>query len=199
MVENYVSATIEKHRAKGMKAEIYLRYSLLVDLMEIVKQHGQYNEYDFNSDKKLEFIKSNVWNNHIYNKKTRQILSIDSFTTIWLITLPEKFQEWFENHKKPNNANLKETLVMTLKESPSFPIFVHFNVSTKLPPSPYTKSYKLLPDTWNLMNCFKSFYDQNEKWTSKSINAEFEAFLNVEKRGLQNQMKHLPLFMRMKK
>ena len=74
------------------KAKVYLRYSLLVDLMQIVKTYGRKDNYKFENDEKLACLKSGEFGYENQNDKTRLILSIDSFMTIWLLTLPEKFQ-----------------------------------------------------------------------------------------------------------
>jgi hypothetical protein len=45
--------------------------------------------------------------------------------------------------------------------------------NTYLATSDNTLSYELLPKSWNLLQCFKYFLEQNEKWSTKSIEAEF--------------------------
>jgi hypothetical protein len=48
-------------RAKILKNNLYLKYTLLVDLMKIVKQYGRKPEYDWNKDPDLSFIKNGNW------------------------------------------------------------------------------------------------------------------------------------------
>ena len=78
-----------KYRAKEMKSEIYLKYSLLVDLMHIVKTYGRNTEYDFQTDQKLAVIKTGNFSDQENNDKRKITLAFDSFMTIWLLTLPE--------------------------------------------------------------------------------------------------------------
>ena len=80
-----------KHLAKGIKAKVYLRYSLLVELMQVVIKYRRSDLYEFDLNEKLSVIKSGISDDVITNEKIRQILSFNSFITIWLLTLPEKF------------------------------------------------------------------------------------------------------------
>ena len=132
--------------------------------------YGRYDTYNFSTDETFALIKcgdfSNCFNN---NTEKLKILAIDSFITIWLLTLPEKFKEWFDNC---NKDSLNATTVMSHTEEPSFPVFQKAKTYTLLSKNPITSSWKLLPKSWNLLDSFKHFFDQNEKWSTKSIEAE---------------------------
>ena len=47
--------------------------------------------------------------------------------TIWLLTLPEKFKEWFEYHKTSNIDDLDGKTIMSLTDIPFFPQFMSEN------------------------------------------------------------------------
>ena len=85
----------DKDQARKNKAEVFLKYSVLVELMKIVKEYGRNDGYNFETDKKLLCIKNGNYSAK-KNTGTKNTLAINSFMTIWLLTLPEKFQEWFE-------------------------------------------------------------------------------------------------------
>ena len=78
-------------RARRIKSEVYLKYTLLADLLHIVKRYGRNDGYNFEKDEKLTKIISGDFSDQKTNDKNRSILAIDSFMTIWLLTLPEKF------------------------------------------------------------------------------------------------------------
>jgi hypothetical protein len=48
----------DKTKSKILKSELYLKYSLLVDLMKVVKKHGRKPEYDWDKDPDLSLIKN---------------------------------------------------------------------------------------------------------------------------------------------
>lgn len=79
-------------QTKQMKSRIFLKYSILVDLMHIVKKYSRNCEYNFNSHPKLATGPSSDQSKTDRNKI---ILCIDGFLSIWLLTLPEKFKEWY--------------------------------------------------------------------------------------------------------
>ena len=96
MIKKHIPPTptpTTKHLAKRIKAKVYLRYSLLVELMQLVKKVGRGDLYEFDLNEKLSVIKSGISNDVTTNEKIRQILSFNSFITIWLLTLPKKFKE----------------------------------------------------------------------------------------------------------
>src|SRR5207253_1074627 len=53
---NLVEKTKNEYRARSTKAGIFLKYTLLLDLMKIVKRHGRKPVYDFRKDKNLAKI-----------------------------------------------------------------------------------------------------------------------------------------------
>jgi hypothetical protein len=163
----------EKLLGRKIKAGIYLKYSILVELMQVVKTYGRNPAYNFNTDEKLALIISNSYKEQRNNDKTKMILSMDSFMTVWLLTLPEKFKEWEENYDTWQIADNDDPPLMSYKESPYFPQYLAPIHNTFLFTSDYNLSYELLPKSWNLLQCFKYFLEQNEKWSTKSIEAEF--------------------------
>lgn len=46
----------EKSRARSMKASIYLKYELLVTLINIIGKYGRNAEYDFSTDEHLDKV-----------------------------------------------------------------------------------------------------------------------------------------------
>ena len=53
----------DKTKSKKLKSELYLKYSLLVDLMKVVKKHGRKPSYDWDNDPDLSLIKNGKWSN----------------------------------------------------------------------------------------------------------------------------------------
>ncbi len=85
----------EISNSRAGKARVYFKYSLLVDLLHIVKTYGRNPNYDFDNDQRLFHIRNGNFSVRNHTDRTKQILLIDSFITIWLLTLPEKFQAWY--------------------------------------------------------------------------------------------------------
>ena len=90
----------DRTKAMQLKSELYLKYTLLVELMKIVKKHGRDPHYEWENDCDLSLIKKGDFGEEAGNDNIKQILAFDGFTTIWLLTLPEKFKEWYDYHLK---------------------------------------------------------------------------------------------------
>ena len=88
----------EANRGRYIKAEQYLKHTILVELMDIIKAHGRSPDYHFNIDKKLSKIKNGPHGCNDKDDKNKILIAIKSFMDIWLLTLPEKFEAWYENH-----------------------------------------------------------------------------------------------------
>jgi len=163
-----------KDCARKIKAEVFLKFSLLVQLMQIVKKFGRNDKYNFENDEKLAKIKSgmhSVIENSVPPKST---LAISSFMTIWLLTLPEKFQEWFKNRNSLSNlAPGDDKLFFT--GTPSFPIFAAPNSQTSLIGHPDKIKYEFLPKTWSLLECFEYYYNQKGMWSTMSVEKEWDS------------------------
>src|SRR5687767_13639114 len=86
-----------KKQARKNKAVVFLKYSVLVELMRVVKKYGRNDGYNFGTDEKLRCIRNGDNSDQTIIDRTKNIIAINSFTSIWLLTLPEKFKEWFEN------------------------------------------------------------------------------------------------------
>src|SRR5687767_14938073 len=139
---------------KLMKSKIYLKYNLLVNLLQVVKQYGRTAKFNFENSEKLKKIKHGQFGDNNNTNKVKSTVSIDSFMTIWLLTLPEKFKEWYESNNSLSTIVMEETSVMFLLDQPTFPEFAPNKTHTKLDKNPETKSYDFLPKSWNLEKCF---------------------------------------------
>src|SRR6476620_12308162 len=98
--------------------------------------------------------------------------AIDSFMKIWLLTLPEKFQEWYEYHKmkRDHSDHHDPNTPMDLFVKPTFPVFKKNVDSTALYPNPTTEMYRYLPPRWNFCECYEYFQKQEGVlWSTKSI------------------------------
>src|SRR5688500_12060066 len=123
---------------KLMKSKIYLKYNLLVNLLQVVKKYGRTAKFNFESSKKLKKIKNGVFGDHNNTNKVKSIVSIDSFMTIWLLTLPEKFAEWYKSQYSLSTIATEKRTVMCLTEKPTFPKFASKTTHTKLVKNPET-------------------------------------------------------------
>lgn len=163
----------DKMKSKKLKTEIYLKYTLLVDLMKIVKLHGRKPSYNWDNDTDLSFIKNGEFGEKKYeNDRKKQFLAFDGFTTIWLITLPEKFKEWYNHHLKigcDTPGVLPE--MMKTNEIPKFPKFETKDVHSKLLVYS-TPNYTFLPKSWNLLEAFEYYLKQEALWLTDSIKSE---------------------------
>ena len=106
--------------------------------MSIVKKYGRNAQYNFKNDSKLTKIMKGDYGDQMSGDKVKNIIAIDSFMTIWLITLPEKFHEWWKYNRSQNKITKSEKF-FNYNEVPSFPTFdlnantcFHINSSSKL-------------------------------------------------------------------
>ncbi len=88
--------------------------------------------------------------------------AFDSFLTIYLVTLPENFKQWYDFHNAGIQDNYEPTTKMNLRHIPIFPMFENKSDHTKLSPNPVTEDYDNLPGTWNLLECFEYYFNQTE-------------------------------------
>src|SRR5687767_7193396 len=107
------------------------------------------------------------------NGKTKMMLTMDSFATIWLLTLPEKVNTWQKHHDTCAADGIKVDSILSPTDSPSFAEFTSPEASTCLTANPETQSFQFLPDSWRLMECFEYFLDQHEKCSTPSIEFQF--------------------------
>ena len=115
--------------------------------------------------------------------------ALDSFLTIWLVTLPEKFKQWYEHHNSGTKQEVENTTFMDLNQEPMFPSYLQDSDSTKL--SPAFGGYHLLPDTWNLPAAFDHYFEQKNLWTTKFIEDELATYKVVipqEKSPVQEEV-----------
>src|SRR5687767_7993000 len=135
----------DKNRGRKIKAEVFLKYSLLVELMKIVKKYGRNDDYNFKSDEKLACIRFGKHSDQHTTNRTKIILGINSFTTIWLLTLPEKFHKWFEKCKTLSNAINDVGTTVFFTGTPEFPFVQEYNLHTTLTSRPDKNKYEFLP------------------------------------------------------
>lgn len=68
-------------------------------------------------------------------KTTRKPVTVcfDSFLTIWLLTLPEKFKEWYDfHHPKKSHNDYIRPIKFDLWPEPKFPVLEKGKDTTKL-------------------------------------------------------------------
>lgn len=139
--------------------------------MLIVHKHGKTPSYNYDKDPKITRIMEGPHGLKEKEDSKHAAIAIDGLMTIWLLILPEKFQEWYAFHNFPNYG-FEKTTVMKMNERPSFPMFATKKVKTNIHPHLATRNYKFLPTSWNLTNCFEYFLEQKQLWTTRSIEAE---------------------------
>ena len=95
MMQTYanVPKTSDTYCSRNAKSEVFLKYTLLLDLMKIVQTYKRYPNYDLDNDEKLKKIIEGKYGSKTKTDKNHVICACDSFMTIWLLTLPEKFRE----------------------------------------------------------------------------------------------------------
>src|SRR5688572_25521618 len=142
--------------------------------MKIVYKYGRHPKYDFDKDERLSKILNGKHGQKGKPDKNHVTGAFDSFLTIWLLTLPEKFREWYNICGiKGSQKKCPATKVMNYNEIALFPRFA-LGDSSKLLIYPQCKNYDYLPKSWNLMKCFEYYLLQKEFWTTKSIEAEWK-------------------------
>ena len=66
---NAVFKINNRYRGKSLKAEIFLKFNLLAEVMQVVKKYEQFHDYKFHSDETLSVIKSDFFNDQTkFNK-----------------------------------------------------------------------------------------------------------------------------------
>ena len=157
MLREYQGKKGNKMNAWRIKALVYLRYALLSDLLTLVKKYGNNPAYNFDQDVKLSKILNGKHGLQGKNDNKHITCAIDSFMKIWLLTLPEKFQEWYDYHIRAHTGHYERSLYMDLTVTPTFPVFNPDVDSTMLYSNPETKDYSFLPCRWNFCVCFEHF------------------------------------------
>ena len=115
--------------------------------MQVVKTYGRTPNFDFDTSNKLKTIKIGQHGDQSITTRKESFISIDSFMTIWLLTLPEKFKEWYEFQNSENKPATPTRAIMSLKDKPKFPKFAKTNLHTHLVKNPNMDSYEFLPET----------------------------------------------------
>ena len=109
---------------------------------------------------------------------------------IWLLTLPEKFQEWYDYHdpEKDNSGQYLRSTHMDLFIGPTFPVFNPDVDSTTLHPNPKTHNYMFLPARWNLLVCFEYFKKQEgDLWTTNSIEENLDDIISQDTATVEDE------------
>ena len=154
-----------------MKAKIYLKTTLLEDILDLVKNNGRYDGYYFGSDYDLSEILNGKFGTELCNNQKKLTLCFDSFMTIWLLTLPEKFKEWFDHYDNNFDEEIQDRAHFNFAERPNFPFFDK-NDNTQLCKRENAKSWNFLPKSWILNKCYKFYYGQTTHWMKKFIEYE---------------------------
>src|SRR5687767_5028557 len=190
----------QKFLVKKIKSLIYLRYTVLVNLLQIVKKYGKNPQYNFEDDEKLKKIKSGSFGDQLNADTIKGRLAMNTFTTIWLMSLPEKFKEWYETAMAPGSLDLVCTPIMSHWDTPGFPEF-ESDSFTKLICNKNSGSFDFLPQTWKLMPAFEAFFKQTEMWCTKSIEWECNQShrINSEKKRKKEKKHHQLLLITKKK
>ena len=150
MLREYQGYKGNKMNGWKIKAPVYLRYALLSELLTLVHKHGNNLDYNFDRDVKLsKILEGKHGLQGARNDQKHITCAIDSFMKIWLLTLPEKFHEWYDNHKpgSDHSGHLHTYAHMDLFVKPTFPVFDKKVDSTTLYPNPNSKDYRFLPYT----------------------------------------------------
>ena len=124
---------------------------------------------------------ANLAQNYAMIKKL--ILCFDSFMTIWLLTLPEKFKEWFDHYDNNYDEEIQDRAQFNFAERPNFPFFDK-NDNTRLCKRENAKSWNFLPNSWILNKCYEFYYGQTALWMTKSIKYE----INYKENDLDKKM-----------
>ena len=106
--------TSNKFLSRKAKSEVFLRYTLLTDLMTIAETHKRNQFYNFANDKKLTKLLNREYGLSGQTKKIEVTIAFDNFLTIWLCTLPEKFKQWYKFHKSGNKQGYKSEIDMDM-------------------------------------------------------------------------------------
>jgi hypothetical protein len=179
---NKKNAAYRKYATRSFKAGLYLKHTLLVSLMTIVRKHGRIPKYFFDKDERLKTIKLGYGGLETAgDDPNKQEIAFNSFLTVWLLTLPEKFEQWYTyQHRTTTSEEVQQTTIFNLSDTPSFPGYKDTDC-TALQPSALTKNFNFLPKTWDLMDAFEHFREQKTFWTTPSIEWEYKRHLDEKK------------------
>ena len=123
--------------------------------MTIVQKYGRKQNYNFDNDENLLMVLNGAYGPQGKANKNQVECAFDSFLTIYLVTLPEKFKQWYDYQNGGIQDNYEPTAKMDLRRIPIFPMFENESDHSKLSPYPVTEDYDYLPGTWNLLECFE--------------------------------------------
>ena len=96
--------------------------------------------------------------------------------TIWLLTLPEKFKLWYELYGDLKRSGHSENTLLSNTDIPKFAKFGSDGAYTFLTKNPDTQLYDFLPKSWNLMECFEHYVQQEDVWSTESIKFEYNYY-----------------------
>jgi len=192
MMEPYYTEEVQKseknnalyrtYATRCFKAGFYLKHTLLVSLMTIVRTHGRIPKYLFDKDERLKTIKLGDGGlEKAGDDPNKQEIAFNSFLTVWLLTLPEKFEQWYKyHHGQTTSKEVQQTNIFNLLDTPSFPGYNNKDC-TALQPSAETGNFNFLPKTWELLDAFEHFRQQKTFWTTPSIEWEYKRHLDEKK------------------
>ena len=146
--------------------------------MTIVQKYGRKPNYLFENDEKLALIMKGNYGPKAKATKNQVTCALDSFLTIFLITLPEKFKQWYKFHNSGFQEGNFSPTKLVLSQTPMFTKYLKDSEFTRLSPCPPSDKYDYLPETWNLLECFDYYLYQHSRWTTPSIEAELDCLNN---------------------
>ena len=93
MMKAYLKHKEHKYQAMHIKAELFLKYTLLLDVMTIVQKYGRKQDYNFDNDQNLSIVLNGPYGPKGKANRYQVTCAFDSFLTIYLVTLPENFKQ----------------------------------------------------------------------------------------------------------
>lgn len=94
MMKPYLQLKMGKVWARNIKAELFLKYMLLLDVMTIDQKYGRKPDFNFDNDENLAMVLDGAYGPKGKVNRNQVTIAFDSFLTIYLVTLPEKFKQW---------------------------------------------------------------------------------------------------------
>ena len=110
-------------------------------------------------DWKIGKLKSGKDSSSKKAKNPKSTLAINSFMTIWLLTLPKNFRNGFDKCSSLSNMTPKDDIDFLLM-SHYFPVFIHPTLKHLFLHNPGPNLYESYQEDWNLMSCFEHFITQ---------------------------------------
>ena len=124
--------------------------------MTIVQRYGRKQNYNFDNDENLLMVLNGPYGPKGNVDRNQFTCAFDSFLTIYLVTLPEKFKQWYDFHNFGIQDGYEPRIEMDLRTSPKFPFFERECYFTKLYPRPIEgvsmTTFQAIKTCWNALN-----------------------------------------------